>query len=56
MNKKPHIPYYRQLLDQTKLSERECNFYTSVLDSIEKRGGVPTVKQQLILHKIKSGY
>lgn len=55
MIKKVHIPYYRNLLEQTPLSPGDRKFYESVLASIERRGGYPTYRQEMILDKIKNG-
>lgn len=55
MSQKVYIPHYLELLEKTSMSYNDRKFYEKVLKSIEKRGGYPTYRQQMILDKIKNG-
>lgn len=50
-----NLGHFRKILDQTPMSPNDRRYRESVIDSVEKRGGIPTERQAAILVKIKEG-
>lgn len=50
--KKIHIPYFRQLLNQTPLSPLNRQYYEKIISSIERQGGYASERQAAVLRKL----
>lgn len=50
--KKIHIPYFKQLLNQTPLSPLNRQYYEKIISSVERQGGYATQRQADVLRKL----
>lgn len=50
--KKIHIPYFKQLLNQTSLSALNRQYYEKIISSVERQGGYATQRQADVLRKL----